>query len=97
MGSKAWIPGRAVGYRTSGVGKTFSARQYANGNEVGAHTSYKYASEAELAALIGSHTVFYTPKAVNSLGQVEEAIQRWRNHLRAIPLKALGREEIGKS
>lgn len=80
-------------YGTPGVGKTLSARHYANWNQIEAHTSYKYASDADLAALIGSHTAFYTPNVANSPRQVEEAIQMRRNHLRAIPLEVLHREE----
>src|SRR4029453_8497571 len=57
--------------------------------------SHKFASDAELAALIGSHTVFYTPKVVNSPRQIEQDIQPWRNRLRAIPLEAIRREAEG--
>ena len=53
-------------YGTPGVGKTLSARHYANWNQVEAHSPYTYASDADLAALIGSQTVFYTPSVVNS-------------------------------
>src|SRR4029453_16667104 len=82
-------------YGPPGVGKTLSARHYANWNQVEAHSPYKFASDVELAALIGSHTVFYTPKAVNSPKQIEQDIQQWRNRLRAIPLEAIRREEEG--
>jgi hypothetical protein len=80
-------------YGTPGVGKTLSARHYANWNQVEAHSPYTYASDADLAALIGSQTVYYTPNVVNSPRQVEEAIRMRRNQLRAIPLEALHREE----
>jgi DNA transposition AAA+ family ATPase len=82
-------------YGPPGVGKTLSARHYANWNQVEAHSPDKFASDAELAALIGSHTVFYTPKVVNSPRQIEPDIQQWRNRLRAIPLEAIRREEEG--
>ena len=80
-------------YGTPGVGKTLSARHYANWNQVEARSPYTYASDADLAALIGSHTVYYTPNVVNSPRQVEEAIRMRRNQLRAIPLEVLHREE----
>ena len=43
--------------------------------------------------MLGSNTIFYTPKVVNSPRQIEQAIQGWRNRLRAIPVEALYREE----
>jgi hypothetical protein len=43
--------------------------------------------------VIGSNTIFYTPKVVNSPRQIDQDIQGWRNRLRAIPLEALYREE----
>jgi DNA transposition AAA+ family ATPase len=80
-------------YGTPGVGKTLSARHYANWNQVEAYSPYQCASDAELVAVIGSNTIFYTPNVVNSPRQIEQDIQGWRNRLRAIPLAALYREE----
>ena len=80
-------------YGTPGVGKTLSARHYANWNQIEAYAPYQCASDAELAAVLGSNTIFYTPKVVNSPRQIEQAIQGWRHRLRAIPLEALDREE----
>ena len=82
-------------YGTAGVGKTLSARHYANWHQVEAYAPYQGASDTELAALLGSQTVFYTPKVVNAPRQIEQDIQGWRNRLRAIPLEALRREEAG--
>ena len=82
-------------YGPPGVGKTLSARHYANWSQIEAYSPYSFASDAELAALLGSQTVFYTPKVVNAPRQIEEDIQGWRNRLRAIPLEALRREEEG--
>ena len=82
-----------VCYGTPGVGKTLSARYYANWHQVEAYTPYQCASDAELAAVLGSNTIFYTPKVVNSPRQIAQAIQGWRHRLRAIPLEALDREE----
>src|SRR2546427_9905428 len=59
-------------YGIPGVGKTLSARHYAHWHQVEAHSPYKFASDAELAALIGSDTIFYTPKVVNSPRQIEQ-------------------------
>jgi hypothetical protein len=53
-------------YGTPGVGKTLSARHYANWDQVEAYSPYKCASDDELAAVIGSNTIFYTPKVANS-------------------------------
>jgi hypothetical protein len=80
-------------YGTPGVGKTFSARHYANWEQVEAYPPYQRASDAELAAVLGSNTIFYTPKVANSPRQIEQDIQGWRHRLRAIPLEALSREE----
>jgi DNA transposition AAA+ family ATPase len=82
-------------YGPPGVGKTLSARHYANWYQIEAYSPYSFASDAELAALLGSQTVFSTPKVVNSPRQIAEDIQGWRNRLRAIPLEALRREEEG--
>jgi DNA transposition AAA+ family ATPase len=80
-------------YGTPGVGKTLSARHYANWNQVEASSPFQGASDAELAAVMGSTTIFYTPKVVNAPRQIEQDIQGWRNRLRAIPVEALYREE----
>src|SRR6202521_2650537 len=80
-------------YGRPGVGKTLSARHYAHWHQVEACSPYKGASDAELAALIDSHTVFYTPKVVNSPRQIAQDIQQWRNRLRAIALEVLRREK----
>src|SRR6266436_6225139 len=80
-------------YGTPGVGKTLSARHYANWHQVEAYSPSQGASDAELAAVMGSNTIFYTPKVVNAPRQIEQDIQGWRNRLRAIPLEVLRREE----
>jgi hypothetical protein len=77
------------------VGKTLSARHYANWDRIEACSPYRFASDAEFAALLGSYTIFYTPKVVNSPKQIEQDIQGWCNRLRAIPLEAIRREEEG--
>jgi Cdc6-like AAA superfamily ATPase len=82
-----------VCYGPPGVGKTLSARHYANWELIEACSSYSFASDTELAAFVGSQTIFYTPKVVNSPRQIEQAIQLWRNRLRAIPLEVIRREK----
>ncbi len=82
-----------VCYGPPGVGKTLSARHYANWELIEACSSYSFASDTELAALVGSQTIFYTPKVVNSPRQIEQDIQLWRNRLRAIPLEVIRREK----
>jgi DNA transposition AAA+ family ATPase len=82
-----------VCYGPPGVGKTLSARHYANWPLIEACSPYSFASDAELAALVGSQTVYYTPKVVNSPRQIEQDIQLWRNRLRAIPLAVIRREK----
>ena len=62
-------------YRAPGVGKTLSARYYANWDQVGAYSPYRSVSEAELAALQGSDTIFYTPKVANTPSQIEQEIK----------------------
>jgi DNA transposition AAA+ family ATPase len=80
-------------YGPPGVGKTLSARYYANWNQIEAYLPYNAASDAEYAALMGSDTVFYTAKVVNSPRQIEQDLAGWRLRLRTIPLEALHREE----
>jgi hypothetical protein len=84
-----------VCYGPPGVGKTLSARHYANWPLIEACSPYSFASDTELAALVGSQTIFYTPKVVNSPRQIEQDIQLWRNRLRAIPLEVIRREKEG--
>jgi SpoVK/Ycf46/Vps4 family AAA+-type ATPase len=84
-----------VCYGPPGVGKTLSARHYANWPLIESCSPYSLASDAELAALVGSQTVYYTPKVVNSPRQIAQDIQLWRNRLRAIPLEVIRREKEG--
>ena len=59
-----------VCYGPPGVGKTLSARHYANWHQIEAYAPYRGASDAELDALLGSHTVFYTPKVVTGVWRI---------------------------
>jgi DNA transposition AAA+ family ATPase len=80
-------------YGPPGVGKTLSARHYANWHRIAAYSPYRGVSDADLAALLGSQTVFYTPTVVNAPRQIAQDLAGWRLRLRTIPLEALHREE----
>jgi DNA transposition AAA+ family ATPase len=80
-------------YGSPGVGKTLSARSYANWDKVHAYLSHPQASEMALAQVAGSQTVFYTPEVVNSPRRIEEDIWRLRQGLYSILMTALDQEE----
>jgi DNA transposition AAA+ family ATPase len=71
-------------YGSPGVGKTLSARRYANWENIEANLPAREASTEALTALVESHTVFYTPPVVNTPAQVERDIRGLRADLRAI-------------
>lgn len=80
-------------YGPPGVGKTISARYYANWNQIEAYVPFRAASGPGPVALLGSDTVFYTPKVVHSPKQIEQDVARWRLRLHAISLEVLHYEE----
>src|SRR6266446_1602401 len=80
-------------YGPPGVGKTISARYYASWNHIEAYVPFRAASGPGPVALLGSDTVFYTPKVVHSPKQIEQDIALWRLRLHAIPLEVLHYEE----
>jgi DNA transposition AAA+ family ATPase len=71
-------------YGSPGVGKTLSARRYANWANIEDSLPAREASTEALTALLDSQTVFYTPSVVNTPAQVERDIRGLRSHLRAI-------------
>jgi DNA transposition AAA+ family ATPase len=71
-------------YGSPGVGKTLSARRYANWANIEGSLPARDASTEALTALLESQTVFYTPPVVNTPAQVERDIRGLRSHLRAI-------------
>src|SRR5713226_3141926 len=71
-------------YGSPGVGKTLSARRYANWANIEGSLPEREASTEALTALVESHTVFYTPPVVNTPAQVERDIRGLRSDLRAI-------------
>ena len=83
-------------YGAPGVGKTLSARHYANWERVEAFDLYGNVSEATLHEVLGSNTLFYTPKVVNSPGHIAHDIQRLRERLHTISCEPLRREEHAK-
>lgn len=83
-------------YGSPGVGKTLSARRYANWDKVQAYQPYRETSEAALKEVLGSDTVFYTPMVVNSPAQVERDIELLRQRLHLICHEPIDREEKGK-
>ncbi len=80
-------------YGAAGVGKTLSARHYANWFHLQAYPPYACASEAEFPAVAGSTTVFYTPEVVNAPRRIEQDIHLKRHHLRALTVEAWFREQ----
>lgn len=80
-------------YGSPGVGKTLSARHYADWDRIEAQTPARDADTAALMALLDSHTVFYTPAVVNSPGQVEREIGNLRYGLRSILLEERERKQ----
>jgi len=83
-------------YGVPGVGKTLSARYYANWDTVEAFDLYGSVPEAALHEVLGSNTLFYTPKVVNSPGHIAHDIQRLRERLHTISCEPLRREEHAK-
>jgi DNA transposition AAA+ family ATPase len=80
-------------YGPPGVGKTLSARHYANWYRLEAYHPYTEAPTAEWAGLLGSATVFYTPPVVNSPGRIAQDIQLKRHTLRTLAVEQVYREE----
>lgn len=80
-------------YGPPGVGKTLSARYYANWDKIAAYLSSPNVSEMELAEVAGSQTVFYTPEVMNSPRRIEEDIWHLRQGLHLILVTEIEKEE----
>jgi DNA transposition AAA+ family ATPase len=80
-------------YGSPGVGKTLSARYYANWDSVAAYLSDSNASNKGFPQVGGSETVFYTPEVVNSPRRIEESIWRLRQGLYSILMTELEHQE----
>lgn len=66
-------------YGPPGVGKTLSARHYANWDKVEAYRPFRLNSPVALEEVLGSSTLFYTAGIANSAGRIAKDI----GHLRA--------------
>lgn len=73
-------------YGAAGVGKTLSAQHYAQWFGLQAYCRAPLPSAADVAAVAGSTTVFYTPAVVNTPGRIAQDIQIQRHQLRALAI-----------
>src|SRR2546428_3702377 len=80
-------------YGAAGVGKTLSAQHYAHWFPLQAYARSPLPSEADVAAVAGSTTVFYTPAVVNTPGRIAQDIQIQRHQLRAFAIDVWLREQ----
>jgi DNA transposition AAA+ family ATPase len=80
-------------YGAPGVGKTLSARAYANWGQIEASIPVQDASPMALTALLESDTVFYTPAVVHTPAQVEHDIRHLRSTLRPLRVEDLERKQ----
>jgi DNA transposition AAA+ family ATPase len=82
-----------LGHGPPGVGKTLSARHYADWNRVESADLYSSRGGAAADDMPGNGSVFYTAKVVNSPGQIEGDIAQLRRHMRELILQGIRREE----
>jgi AAA domain len=89
---------RSIGlcYGAAGVGKTLSAQHCANGFGLQAYFRSPLPSEADMAAVAGSTTVFYAPAVVNAPGRIAQDIQIQRHQLRALAIDVWVREQAAQ-
>jgi DNA transposition AAA+ family ATPase len=81
-------------YGPPGVGKTLSARHYANWDAVECYRSDSPGGTVTLEQIKGSTVVFYTPPVVvTSPGRLPNDIERLRDKLRGFSLEEIRREE----
>lgn len=71
-------------YGPPGVGKTLSARRFADWDRFEALPSVWRAEDQELAAFVDADTVFYTPEVVNSPRAVADGVTRLCRILRSL-------------
>jgi DNA transposition AAA+ family ATPase len=71
-------------YGPPGVGKTLSARHYANWDKVGSYQTKLSPCDFTLNQIAGSNVVFYTAQVVNSAGRIDSDINLLRNRLRSL-------------
>src|SRR5512135_1996374 len=70
-------------YGPPGVGKTLSARHYANWDKMEAYSKNNGGGVVGLSEVIGSNVVFYTVSVVNSPKQLRNEIGLLRDKLHA--------------
>jgi DNA transposition AAA+ family ATPase len=80
-------------YGPPGVGKTLSARHYANWDRIEASTPARDATITALTAVLENDTVFYTPAVVHTAAQVERDIVHLRSTLRSLRVEDLERQQ----
>jgi DNA transposition AAA+ family ATPase len=83
-------------YGAAGVGKTLSAQHYAKWFDLPAYFRAPFPSEADVAAVAGSTTVFYTPAVVNAPGRIAQDIQITRHQLRALAIDVWVQEQAAQ-
>ena len=83
-------------YGAAGVGKTLSAQHYANGFGLQTYCRSPLPSEADMAAVAGSTTVFYTPAVVNTPRGIGQDIQITRHRRRALAMEVWGQEQVAQ-
>src|SRR5512135_1058867 len=80
-------------YGRPGVGKTLSARHYANWDKVEAYSKNNGRCVVGLNEVFGSNVVFYTVSVVNSPNQLKSEISRLREKLHTFILEDLCQEK----
>jgi DNA transposition AAA+ family ATPase len=80
-------------YGPPGVGKTLSARYYADWDRVESVDLYSLHKATGADEMPGNGSVFYTAKVVNSPGQIEDDIARLRRDLRELIREGIRRKE----
>src|SRR6185503_6400338 len=69
-------------YGPPGVGKTISARYYANWDTVQIYNRYRTSTGVSLNDVLGSHAIFHTIPVVHGPTHVSKAIRFYRDQLR---------------
>lgn len=80
-------------YGPPGVGKTLSARRYADWDKVESCSPYNAVPEEFLEQAKKWNTVFFTPTIINSPWHIQNGIQKVRGHLQELLREPLRREE----
>lgn len=79
-------------YGSPGVGKSLSARHYANWDAIEEISNIRDAPTKTIEALSKSNTVLYTPSVVVTPGQIVQNINRLRSGLQSILLEKVSRK-----